>query len=139
MAFVPLVLYPRSVGPLYTHGLSHFWRWFQLAAGYAYLGVRRLGSSTRNGTARLNAKLIAGRQARAERRAQARGGRTEATSDSPEPAPVAIRERPPEPFAEIPDPRNRAGVKEKEEHEEKEEKDDDLLAWLNVPRGDRRG
>ena len=40
LAFAPLVLYPRSVGPLYTRGLSLAWRWFQQAAGYAYIGVR---------------------------------------------------------------------------------------------------
>ena len=130
VAFVPLVLYPRSVGPLYTHGLSHLWRWFQLAAGYAYVGVRGLASIAGDGIGRLNRKLIVGRQARREARAQAKGERANVVADSSEPVEVSHRGRNLEAFAEIPDPRGRAMVKEDEEHGEDEE---DLLAWLNAP------
>ena len=67
-AFVPLVLYPRSVGPLYTRGLAGAWRWFQLAAGYTYLGIRWAGSHTGTGIGRMNEKMVRGRQARLEAR-----------------------------------------------------------------------
>ena len=54
VAFVPLVLYPRSVGPVYTHGLSHLWRWFHLAAGYAYIGARRASAGAGSAFSGLN-------------------------------------------------------------------------------------
>ena len=69
-AFVPLVLYPRSVGPLYTRGLAGAWRWFQLAAGYTYLGLRWAGSHMAVGIGRMNDRMVRGRQARLEARAR---------------------------------------------------------------------
>ena len=70
LAFVPLVLYPRSVGPLYTRGLAGAWRGFQWLAGYAYLGVRHAVSGTGRALASLNEKMVRGRQARIEARAR---------------------------------------------------------------------
>ena len=70
VAFVPLVLYPRSVGPLYTRGLAGAWRWFQMAAGYAYLGIRWAVSHVGAGIGRVNERIVRGRQARLEARSK---------------------------------------------------------------------
>ena len=74
-ALVPLVFYPRSIGPIYRHGLADLWRWFQVAAGYAYLGLSRVASGAGNGLGRLSDKAARGRAAMAARRAE-RAGRT---------------------------------------------------------------
>ena len=65
-ALVPLVLYPRSIGPFYTTGAAHLWKWFQMAAGYVYLGVVRVAVATRGGLGRLSDRAARGRAARAE-------------------------------------------------------------------------
>ena len=70
LAFVPLVLYPRSVGPLYTRGLSQAWRGFQLAAGYTYLGCQLAGSKMGSAFGSVNERMVRGRQARLEARAK---------------------------------------------------------------------
>ena len=75
LAFVPLVLYPRSIGPLYTRGLAAAWRWFQLAAGYAYLGIRWTASHLGTAMGRINEKMVRGRQARMEARTKRSQGR----------------------------------------------------------------
>ena len=69
LAFVPLVLYPRSVGPLYKRWLAGAWRGFQLAAGYAYLGIRWAISGIGDGLGRLNDRMVHARQARQEAKA----------------------------------------------------------------------
>ena len=45
VALVPLALYPRAAGPLYSRGLARAWRWLVLAAVYTYLGIRRAASA----------------------------------------------------------------------------------------------
>ena len=88
-AFVPLALYPRTVGPLYSRGLAHAWHWFQLAAGYAYLGIRWTASHVGAGIGRIKERIARGRQARPE----AKPGRAEnkpvpqAMGDPSEPLP----------------------------------------------------
>ena len=88
-AFVPLVLYPRSIGPLYTRGLAGAWRWFQLAAGYTYLGIRWTGSHLGTGMGRINEKMVRGRQARLEGRTKRSEGKAamQAVGDPSEQAP----------------------------------------------------
>ena len=44
VAFVPLVLFPRIAGPLYSRVASWCWRHFLLGARYLYTGLRRSGS-----------------------------------------------------------------------------------------------
>ena len=68
-ALVPLVFYPRSVGPIYSHGLSRLWRWLRLAAAYAFLGLGRAASGTRDGLKRLSDRAARGRATMAARRA----------------------------------------------------------------------
>ena len=92
---VPLVLYPRSTGPLYSRGLSRLWQWLQLAAGYAYLGIRWAAVHSRDGLGRLSDRAARGRAARLEaRKAAAPDGaagiesqeETRRDPDSPPPA-----------------------------------------------------
>ena len=126
VAFVPLVLYPRSVGPLYTHGLSHLWRWFQLAAGYAYIGVRRVAAGTGSAFSGINERLVAGRRARAVTRAQARGERVKGQESRPHPAAEPLIHLQPEPLTDAPDPPGKADAEDFGRGE-------DLLAFLNAP------
>ena len=44
VAFVPLMLFPRIAGPLYSRAAYWSWRHFLLAAGYLYIGIRHAGS-----------------------------------------------------------------------------------------------
>ena len=124
VAFVPVVLYPRSVGPLYTHGLSHVWRGFQLAAGYAYLGIRRLGTAFSS----VNERMVAGRRARAEARALAKGEQVKGKVKSPHPAAEPLIHLQPEPLTDTDAPETLREVNGKAV-EEKE----DLLAFLDAP------
>lgn len=77
---VPLVFYPRSIAPLYSQGLTHFWRWLQLAAGYAYLGMRKAVSGTGRAMRGLSDKAARGRASIAARRTDRTGS---AAEDSP--------------------------------------------------------
>ena len=76
VALVPLVFYPRSVGPIYSQAVAYLWRWFQLAAGYTYLGMRRLATEARAGATQISA-------AREQRRA-ARASRAATSEEAPE-------------------------------------------------------
>ena len=69
VALVPLVFYPRSVGPIYSRAVAYLWQWFQLAAGYTYLGTRRLATEARAGAAHISAAREQRRMARASREA----------------------------------------------------------------------
>ncbi len=126
VAFVPLVLYPRSIGPLYTHGLSHLWRWFQVAAGYAYLGVRKVTHGTGQQIGRLNERLVAGRQARVAARALDKGEQGEPKAEPTQPAIRTIKEPKPEPAP-------LADMTGTQISDEIGRKGEDLLAWLNTP------
>ena len=77
---VPLVFYPRSIAPLYSQGLAHFWRWLQLAAGYAYLGMRKAVSGTGRAMRGLSDKAARGRASMAARRADRTGNAAEDNS-----------------------------------------------------------
>ena len=132
-AFVPLVLYPRSVGPLYTRGLAGAWRWFQLAAGYTYLGIRWAGSHAGKGLGKLNERMVRGRQARLEARAmrsQQGSRQKEAMQAMGDPSEHVPEYRPDEP-----DVLNWPVVAE--QAPEKEE-DDDPAPWMATP-GENQG
>ena len=96
VAFVPLVLYPRSVGPLYTRGLAGAWRWFQMAVGYAYLGIRWAVSQMGAGIGRANERMVRGRQARLEARSK-RTQEQDASQSVGDPSGHAPEYRPDEP------------------------------------------
>ena len=79
-ALVPLVFYPRSIGPLYSHGLSNLWRWLRLAAGYTYLGLRKAASGIGDVSGRVSDRAARGRASMAARRAERAGNSIEAGS-----------------------------------------------------------
>ena len=127
-AFVPLVLYPRSVGPLYTRGLAGAWRWFQLAVGYTYLGIRWAGSHMGAGLGKLNERMVRGRQARLEARAkrsQQRSQEMEARQAMGDPSELTPEYRPDEP-----DVLNWPVVAGQAP---KKEQDDDPAPWMATP------
>ena len=124
-AFVPLVLYPRSIGPFYSRGLSHAWRWFLAAVVYAYYGVRGLG----NGLGQLNGRMVRGRRAMMEARAQAKAEPAEASGEVVQPAPAGRTGSESEGFAKI----TIADILGPDNETPVEEKEEDLLAWLNAP------
>ena len=74
VAVVPLALYPRAAGPLYSRGLVRVWRGLARAAVYTYLGIRRAASAFGDVTERARE----GRARRLEARAQRRAERAEA-------------------------------------------------------------
>ena len=88
LSLVPLLLYPRAVGPLYSRGGAHGWRAFQLAAGYVYLGVRRTASGVGGGVARFNGSLARRRQEKAQAKAGQPKTAEPALDDYPEPEPM---------------------------------------------------
>ena len=116
LAFVPLVLYPRAIGPLYFRGLSRAWRWFQLAAGYAYLGVRRL-----------NDRMARGRKAMMEARSRASAKRAKAKAETPQPAPERNSEPETEGYAKI----TISDIIGR--HRVADEKEDRLPPWMPAP------
>ena len=129
-ALVPLVIYPRTAGPIYSHGFAHLWRWFQVAAGYAYLGLRRLGVATGNGMGRLSEAAARGRAARAEARKVARtapGDYIESPRDTRQ-------------DAESPPPAVATGYLKRADMEKEAgfEPEDDLPPWMPVPDADAR-
>ena len=76
VAVVPLALYPRVAGPLYSRGIVRVWRWLVLAAVYTYLGIRRAATAFDN----LMDKAKEGRARRQEARAQNQAERAEANA-----------------------------------------------------------
>ena len=80
VALVPLALYPRAAGPLYSRGLVRAWRWLVLAAVYTYLGIRRAASAFDG----LMDRAREGRARRQEARAQ---------KDGRKPRPSAIKSK----------------------------------------------
>ena len=124
-ALVPLVFYPRSIGPFYTSGIAHLWKWFQMAAGYAYLGFVRAALATRNGLGRISDRAARGRAARAEARRGDQSGK------------VASREPRKDDDADL-DPASPAVAtgylrRAEMEKEPEAEPDDDLPPWMPVP------
>ena len=127
LTFVPLALYPRVIGPLYSHGLAHLWRWFQLAAGYAYLGVRRL-----------NERMARGRQAMREARSRAKARRASTQAETGRLASES-KGGPDEGYAKITiadiigEDNLAKGKQEDQKEEEDEDEEEDLLAWMKAP------
>ena len=119
LAFVPLVLYPRTTGPLYSRGLAHLWRWFRLAAGYAYLGFRRL-----------NDRMARGRRAMMEARSRAKSERTKSKATTSQPVPASKSEPDAEGYAKITiaDIIGEGNVVTGQQEDEEE----DLLAWMKA-------
>ena len=74
VAVVPLALYPRAAGPLYSRGMARAWRWMLLAAVYTYLAIRRAATGFDN----VMDRAREGRTRRLEARAQRRAERAEA-------------------------------------------------------------
>ena len=129
LAFVPLVLYPRAVGPLYTRGLSRAWRGFHLAAGYTYLGVRWAGSGVGNGFGQFNERMVRGRQARLEARARR-------AHDRDSQPPFAIPSEPgPEYRTDAPDVLSWPVVAEQAEKRDRGHGDekDEVPPWMPAP------
>ena len=92
LVLVPLALYPRAVGSLYSRGLLRVWLGFQLMAGYAYLGVGRAAAGVGDGLGRFNESLARRREKKAEAkaaRAQTAGPALESRR-GPEPAPPVV-------------------------------------------------
>ncbi len=90
VALVPLALYPRAAGPLYSRAAARAWRGLALAAGRLWLGVRRTASFLGGGIGRFNQSL-------ARRRAEKAQARTAARAKSDEPLPESRREPEPAP------------------------------------------
>ena len=80
-ALVPLVLYPRTIGPLYTTGMSHLWQWFRMAAGYSCLGLLRVAVAARGGLGRISDRAARGRAVHAGAKRAAQPGKASATAD----------------------------------------------------------
>ena len=70
VALVPLALYPRAAGPLYSRGLARAWRWLVLAAVYTYLGIRRAASAFDGAMDRAKEGRARRKEERAQRRAE---------------------------------------------------------------------
>ena len=123
-ALTPLVFYPRSTGPIYTRGLSRFWRWLQLAAGYAYLGLRKAAIATRDGITRLNDKAARGRASMAARRDGQTGNAAEVGQGDDGPS-----------LRETASPAVATGYlrRAEVEKEPEAEPDDDLPPWMPAP------
>lgn len=77
VALVPLALYPRAAGPLYSRGLARAWRWLVLAAVYTYLGIRRAASAFDNVMDRAKEGRARRQEERARRRADAEAVRNQ--------------------------------------------------------------
>ena len=77
VALVPLALYPRAAGPLYSRGLARAWRWLVLAAVYTYLGIRRAASAFDGVMDRAKEGRARRQEARAQRRAEAEAVRNQ--------------------------------------------------------------
>ena len=77
VALVPLALYPRAAGPLYSRGLTRAWRWLVLAAVYTYLGIRRAASAFDGAMGRAKEGRARRQEARAQRRAEAEAVRNQ--------------------------------------------------------------
>ncbi len=124
-ALVPLVFYPHSIGPLYSQGLTHLWRWFQMAAGYAYLGMRWAIVKARDALGRLSDSASRGRAARAEARRASKS--EQGYEDEP---PQEIRQDP-----DSPRPAVTTGYLKRAEVEKEPESDpeDVLPPWMPVP------
>lgn len=89
VALVPLALYPRVAGPLYSRAAARAWRALSAAERRLWLGVRRAASFLGGGIGRFNQSLA---RRRAEK-AQASAARASAA----EPAPESRREPEPAP------------------------------------------
>ena len=77
VAVVPLALYPRAAGPLYSRGIARLWRWLALAAVYACLGIRRAASAFDNAMDRAREGRVRRQEARARKRAEAEAVRNQ--------------------------------------------------------------
>ena len=77
VALVPLALYPRAAGPLYSRGLVRAWRWLVLAAVYTYLGIRRAASAFDGAMDRAKEGRARRQEERARRRADAEAVRNQ--------------------------------------------------------------
>ena len=120
VALVPLVFYPRSIGPYYTRGLGHAWRGLQLAAGYSYLGLRWMFA----GVGKLSDRAARGRAARAKVR---RGdGSEQSASDEPRREPRFDPDKPPPAVSTV---YLRRAIVEKEPSGER---DEDVPPWAPV-------
>ncbi len=129
IVFVPLALYPRVAGPLYSRGLSAAWRRLRLAAGYAWLGARRAASGAGGVFARMNKRAVAARQSGSRARAErGKAGVSAPRVDEPDldsqsqPQPA----QPPEARADVSSLLRRAGVK----NDEDEGGEEDTLPWM---------
>ena len=71
-AAVPLMLYPRTAGPLYSRAAAYVWRCLIIAAEYLYAGIQRVGPVLSNITARNRESRARRLEARAQRRAESR-------------------------------------------------------------------
>jgi len=77
VALVPLALYPRAAGPLYSRGLARAWRWLVLAAVYTYLGIRRAASAFDGAMDRAKEGRARRQEERARKRADAEAVRNQ--------------------------------------------------------------
>ena len=77
VAVVPLVLYPRAAGPLYSRAIARVWRWMVLAAVYTYLGIRRAASGFDNVMDRAREGRARRQEERAKRRAESEAVRNQ--------------------------------------------------------------
>ena len=136
LAFVPLVLYPRSVGPVYSRGLSGAWQWCQLAAGYTYLGAGWAASKAGIVLGKVNEKMVRGRQARLEARAK-RAQNKAAKQAVGDPSEAVPEYRPDEPdVLSWPVVAGNAQGQESRDQEsggQEEEQDDNLPPWMTKP------
>ncbi len=122
---VPLVFYPRSIGPFYTSGIAHLWKWFQMAVGYVYLGFVRASVATRNGLRSISDRAARGRAARAEAKKSAQSGK----------APSRKTGEDDDPDLDSAAPAVSTGYLRRAEMEKEPEAepDDDLPPWMPLP------
>ena len=128
-ALVPLVFYPRATGPYYTQAVTHLWRWFHLAAGYAYLGLRWMTSGARYRLVQLSDAVTRGRAARAE----ARNAERAARDGEAEPQPGIRRESESRQPAVSTGYLKRAAVGKEAVVDPEEGQEEDRPPWMPVP------
>ncbi len=70
VAVVPLALYPRAAGPLYSRGMARAWRGMVLAAVYTYLAIHRAATGLDNVMDRAREGRARKQEERARKRAE---------------------------------------------------------------------
>ena len=101
VAVVPLALYPRAAGPLYSRGMARAWRWMVLAAVYTYLAIRRAATGFDNVMDKAREGRARRQEERARKRAEADAVRTQIEEVTIVAQPIEIEPVEPNAIADI--------------------------------------